>query len=133
MSPRIFSQSKNRVFALNFRSSSETVSPLARSFSARWLPMNPFPPVIRILEILFHHFTADATGGTLRPGARCTILRYTGSSRTCARTSIWVFQTSELRCWIVLRILSEAIVILYTNEQYRVREVESRARLELVV
>src|SRR5438552_18603793 len=53
MSPRIFSQSKNRVFALNFRSSSETVSPLARSFSARWLPMNPFPPVIRILEISF--------------------------------------------------------------------------------
>src|SRR5438876_8065876 len=53
MSPRIFSQSKNRVFALNFRSSSETVSPLARSFSARWLPINPFPPVIRILEISF--------------------------------------------------------------------------------
>src|SRR5207253_8508181 len=53
MSPRIFSQSKNRVFALNFRSNSETVSPLARDLSARWLPMNPFPPVIRILEIFF--------------------------------------------------------------------------------
>src|SRR5207302_10958181 len=53
MSPRIFSQSKNRVFALNFRSSSETVSPLASNLSARWLPMNPFLPVIRILEISF--------------------------------------------------------------------------------
>src|SRR5439155_18477788 len=71
MSPRIFSQSRNRVFALNFRSRSETESPLARSFSARWLPMNPFPPVIRILEILFHPLTAYAIGGTLRPGARC--------------------------------------------------------------
>ncbi len=30
--------------------------------------MNPFPPVIRIFEILFHPFTADATGGTLGPG-----------------------------------------------------------------
>ncbi len=56
------------MFALNFRSRSETESPLARSFSARWLPMNPFPPVIRIFEILFHPFTADATGGTLGPG-----------------------------------------------------------------
>jgi len=30
--------------------------------------MNPFPPVIRIFEILFHPFTADATGGTSGPG-----------------------------------------------------------------
>src|SRR2546427_12160173 len=68
MSPLIFSQSRNPVFALNFRSRSETEYPLARSFSARWLPMNPFPPVIRIFEILFHPFTADATGGTVGPG-----------------------------------------------------------------
>src|SRR5207249_11520042 len=66
MSPRIFSQSRNRVFALNFRSRSATESPLARSFSARWLPMNPFPPVIRIFEILFHTLTSDAMCGTLR-------------------------------------------------------------------
>src|SRR2546425_979880 len=68
MSPRIFSQSRNRVFALNFRSRSETESPLARSFSARWLPMNPFPPVIRIFEILFHPFTVSSTGGRWDPG-----------------------------------------------------------------
>jgi hypothetical protein len=30
--------------------------------------MNPFPPVIRIFEILFHLFATYATGGTLRPG-----------------------------------------------------------------
>jgi len=29
--------------------------------------MNPFPPVIRIFEILFHLFTVDAAGGTLGP------------------------------------------------------------------
>src|SRR6266516_2251980 len=67
MSPRIFSQSRNRLFAWNFRSRSETKSHLAISFSASWRPMNTFPHVIRIFELLFHPFTADATGGTLGP------------------------------------------------------------------
>jgi len=30
--------------------------------------MNPFPPVIRIFEILFHPFTASSTGGRWDPG-----------------------------------------------------------------
>src|SRR5206468_3046853 len=68
MSPRVFSQSRSRVFELNFMSSSDTESPLDWSFSARWLPMNPFPPVIRTFEILFHPFTAGSTGGTLGLG-----------------------------------------------------------------
>src|SRR5437870_387926 len=53
MSPQVFSQSRSRVFELNLMSSSDTESPVDWSFSARWLPMNPFPPVIRTFEILF--------------------------------------------------------------------------------
>src|SRR2546425_11161526 len=95
MSPRIFSQSRNRVFALNFRSRSETESPLARSFSARWLPMNPFPPVIRIFEILFHLFTAGSTGGTLGPGHDAPSWGIPGRLGLLWKTSALGFQYDE--------------------------------------
>src|SRR5436309_8464436 len=54
MSPWTFSQFRDWVLESNFRSSSVTESPASSSFSARWLPINPFPPVIRTLDIVFN-------------------------------------------------------------------------------
>ena len=101
MSPRIFSQSRKLVFALNFRSRSETESPLAWSFSARWLPMNPFPPVIRNFEISY-----SPIGNLLYrrdPGTRRlrAIQRWTGSSSIFAKMTPWVFQYDDCICLTV--------------------------------
>jgi hypothetical protein len=54
--------------------------------------MNPFPPVIRIFEILFHPFMDYATGGTMRPGRNSPPWDIPGRLELSLRTLAQVFQ-----------------------------------------